>query len=118
MNIFTLIFAVCFLGAFIGFKKPWMGGMPGLFMAPFMFYYSISSDYIPVISNVLFLFVLGLAYGFISSIIFSGLKGGGHNVDSTYIMGFGAHHPGGIILSDNHPNVQDRKIQRQVFISH
>ncbi len=89
-----------------------------MFMAPFMFYYSTSSNYILVTLNVLLLFVLGLAYGFISSVIFSGLKGDGHSVDSTYIMGFGAHHPGGIILSDDHPNMQDRKVQRQVFISH
>jgi hypothetical protein len=43
MSLFTMIFIVCFLGAIIGVKKPWMGGIPGLLMAPFMIYFSISS---------------------------------------------------------------------------
>ncbi|MDY6790884.1 MAG: hypothetical protein SWH54_06405 [Thermodesulfobacteriota bacterium] len=119
MSLFTMIFIVSFLGAIIGVKKPWMGGIPGLLMAPFLFYFSISSNIIPIIFNVLFLFILGLAYGFISSIIFSGLKGDGHNIGSIYILGFGAHHPGGIILSDEErKKLRDRNIKREVFISY
>ena len=118
MSLFTMIFIVSFFGAVIGTKKPWLGAIPGLLMVPFLIYFNISLEIIPLIFNMLFLCTLGLAYSFISSIIFSGLKGGGPTVGSTYIMGFGAHHPGGIILSAGKRQVQDRNIKREVFISY
>ena len=118
MSIFNMVLIVSFLGAIIGIKKPSMGGIPGLVMIPFLFYFSTSSSIFPTIFIILFLFVLGLAYGCISFIIFSGLKGGGDTVGSSYIMGFGAHHPGGIILSDEECKVQGRNIKREIFISY
>lgn len=118
MSLFFMIFIVSLCGTIIGAKKTWMGVIPGLLTAPYLFYFSSSLDIISIIISVLFLSLLGAAYGFMSSIIFSGLKGGGHNVGSIYIMGFGAHHPGGIILSDEELKVQDRNIKREIFISY
>jgi len=48
---------------------------------------------IPIGIGTLIFFLSGLAWGFVCSIIFSGLKGRGHNIGPTYISGFGAHHP-------------------------
>ena len=63
--------------------------------------------------------LLGLACGFVCSIIFSGLKGSGHNVGPTFIGGFGAHHPGGIILSDEERKaLKDKGIKHAVIISY
>lgn len=118
MSLFTMIFIVSFCGAIIGAKKPWLGGLPGLLMVPLLIYFNISLNIIPLIFNMLFLCILGLAYGFISSIIFSGLKGGGPTVDSTYIMGFGAHHPGGIILSAGERQEQNRNDKGEFYISY
>ena len=74
---------------------------------------------IPIVAGVLFFLLLGLAFGFICFIINSGLKGGGHNTGPTYGSGFGAHHPGGIILSDEERKVlKDRNIKREVIISY
>ena len=61
----------------------------------------------------------GLAWGLVCSIIYSGLKGSGHNAGPTFISGFGAHHPGGIILSDEERIVlKDRNIKHEVIASY
>ena len=74
---------------------------------------------IPIGISMLFLSLLGLAWGLICSIIYSGLKGSGHNIGPTYISGFGAHHPGGIILSDEECEVlKGRYFKREVIISY
>ncbi len=74
---------------------------------------------IPIVISMLFLSLLGLAWGLVCSIIYSGLKGSGHNAGPTFISGFGAHHPGGIILSDEERIVlKDRNIIREVIASY
>ena len=74
---------------------------------------------IPIVIGTLILFPLGLACGFVCFIIFSGLKGSGHNVGPTFISGFGAHHPGGIILSDEErKSLKDKDIRHAVIISY
>ena len=74
---------------------------------------------IPVVAGMLILPLLVIAFAFICSIIYSGLKGGGHNTGPTYGSGFGAHHPGGIILSDGERNMlMDKNIKREVIISY
>ena len=114
-----MIFIVSILGAVIGVKKPWMGGIPGLLIAPFLFYFSSSLDDITLIISILFLFLWGMAYGFVFSTIFSGLKGRGHSVGQTFRSGFGAHHPGGIILSDEEIKIlSDKNIKREVIFSY
>ena len=55
MSLFTMIFIVSFFGAIIGAKKPWLGGIPGLLMVPFLIYFNISLNIIPLIFNMLFL---------------------------------------------------------------
>ncbi len=74
---------------------------------------------IPVVAGMLTLLLIVLAFAFICSIIYSGLKGGGHNRGPTYGSGFGAHHPGGIILSDEERQVlKERNIKREVIVSY
>jgi hypothetical protein len=119
MNFFAMIFIVSILGAIIGVKKPWRGGISVLLIAPFGGYFNTSLDIIPITISILFLFLLGLAYGFMSSMIFSGLKGGRRNVGQTFGSGFGAHHPGGIILSDDEIKIlNDKNIKRKVIFSY
>ena len=54
-----------------------------------------------------------------SSIIFSGLKGGEKNIGQTFGIGFGAHHPAGILLSDKEiKTLNDKNIKREVVFSY
>jgi hypothetical protein len=74
---------------------------------------------IPIVISMLFLSILGLAWGFVCSIIYSGLKGRGHNIGPTYGIGFEAHHPGGIILSDEERDgLMGRNFKSEVIISY
>jgi hypothetical protein len=119
MSLSTIIFIVGLLGAVSGVKKPWMGGIAGLVIAPSLFYFSISSNIIPLVLVTLICFLLGLACGFASSILISGLKGKGHQAGTTYVSGFGVHHPGGIILANGERQVlKDKNIQREIVISY
>lgn len=119
MSLSTIIFIVLLLGAIFGFKKPWMGGITGLLIAPSLFYFSISSNIIPLVIVTLICFLLSIAFGFASSILFSGLKGKGHNAGITYMSGFGVHHPGGIILSNGERKVlKEKNIKREIIISY
>ncbi len=116
MTFFAMLFIVCILGALIGMKNPWMGGIAGLLTTPFLFFSDVSQNVFFLMICTLLFFLLSAAYGFMSFIVLSGLKGGGHNVGQTYISGFGAHHPGGIILSDEELRVLKDKNIRHVRI--
>ena len=119
MCLSTIIFIVGLLGAVFGIKKPWMGGITGLLIAPTLFYLGISSKIIPLAIVTLIAVLLGLASGLASSILFSGLKGKGHKVGTTYVSGFGVHHPGGIILSNGERKVlREKNINREIVISY
>lgn len=119
MNLSTIIFTVGLLGAIFGIKKPSFGGIAGLVTAPILFYFNISPNIIPLVIVTLICFLLSLASGFASSIIFSGLKGKGHKAGTTYVSGFGVHHPGGIILSNGERQVlKDKNINREIIISY
>jgi hypothetical protein len=119
MSLSTIIFIVGLLGAILGVKKPWMGGVTGLLIAPSLFYFSISSNIIPLVIITLICSLFGLACSFASSILFSGLKGKGHKAGTTYVSGFGVHHPGGIILSNGERKVlKDKNLKREVVISY
>jgi hypothetical protein len=119
MDLSTIIFIVGLLGAILGVKKPWMGGITGLLIAPALFYFSISSNIIPLVIVTLICFLFGLATGYASSILFSGLKGKGHKAGTTYMSGFGVHHPGGIILSNGERKVlKEKNINREILISY
>lgn len=119
MGISTIIFIVSLLGASIGVKNIWMGGIPGLLIVPLLIYFSISSNITLIVISTLISSLLGIACGFVCSIIFSGLKGRGHNVGQTFMSGFGAHHPGGIILSDGELKVlRDNNIRHDVITSY
>jgi hypothetical protein len=119
MSFFSMIFIVSILGAVIGVKKPWMGGIPGLFTTPFLLYFNTSLDIITLIISVLFLSLFGVAYGFISTMIFSGLRGRGLRIGQTFGIGFGAHHPAGIFLSDEEiQSLRDKNIKHEVIFSY
>ena len=119
MNLSTIIFIVGLLGAIFGIKKPWFGGISSILIAPLLFYFHISPNIIPLAIVTLICFLLGLASGFTSSILFSGLKGKGHKAGTTYVSGFGVHHPGGLILSNGERRVlKDKNINREIVISY
>jgi hypothetical protein len=119
MDLSTIIFIVGLLGAIWGVKKPWMGGITGLLIAPSLFYFSISSNITPLVIVTLVCFLFGLTTGFASFILFSGLKGKGHKAGTTYMSGFGVHHPGGIILSNGERKVlKEKNINREIVISY
>lgn len=102
MEISIVITIVVFLAAIFGLKSPWLGGMISFITFPLLFYFIISDKIIHAIIVSLIGFLGGLAIGYASSIIFSGLKGQGHNQGPSYVSGFGGSgaHRGGIILSD------------------
>ncbi|CAB5124935.1 hypothetical protein D3OALGB2SA_3221 [Olavius algarvensis associated proteobacterium Delta 3] len=77
------------------------------------------STIIPIGIGALIFLLSGLACVFVCSIFYSGLKGNRHNIGPTYGSGFGAHHPGGIILSDEERKaLKDRYIIDEVIISY
>lgn len=119
MNLCTILFIVGLLGAILGIKKPWLGGISGLFITPLLFYAYISANILFLVIVTLFCFLFALASGFISAMLFSGLKGKGDKAGTTYISGFGAHHPGGIILSNGErKELRYKNIRREVLISY
>jgi hypothetical protein len=119
MNLSTIIFIVGLLGAVLGVKKPWIGGITGAVTAPLLFYFSISSNILHLVVVTLICFLLALACGFASSVFFAGLKGKGHKAGTTYVSGFGVHHPGGIILSNGERKVlKDKNLRREIVISY
>ena len=96
-----------------------MGGIGGLLMAPFLFFPSISQSTTSLMMGAVALFLFSTAYGFMSFIIISGLKGDGHNVGQSYMSGFGAHPPGSIILSDEEiKTLKDKNIKRVEILSY
>ena len=119
MNLCTILFIVGLLGATLGIKKPWLGGISGLIIAPLLFYFAVSSRIIPLVIVTLFCFLFAYATGLISATILSGLKGKGHKAGTTYVSGFGVHHPGGIILSNGErKDLRYKNIRREVVISY
>ena len=76
-------------------------------------------DIIPIIINMLIFSLFGVACSFVCYLIFSGLKGSRHNSGPTFISGFGAHHPGGIILSDEERvEMENTNFQNKIIISY
>jgi hypothetical protein len=119
MSLSTILIIAGLLGAVLGVKRPWMGGITGLLIAPLLFYFNISSNIIPLIIVTLFCFFFSFACGLISSILISGLKGKGHKVGTAYVGGFGVHHPGGIILANGERKVlKEKNIRREIVISY
>ena len=119
MNLSTILFIVGLLGVFLGIKKPWLGGISGLIIGPLLFYFAVSSSIIPLVIVTLFCFLFAYASGFISAMLVSGLKGKGHKAGTTYVSGFGVHHPGGIILSNGErKDLRYKNIRREVVISY
>ncbi len=100
MTILTLLLVTSMLGALLGVRKPWMGGIAGLLTTPVLYYTATPLNGLTLFIAATAFFLLSTAYGFMSFMILSGLKGGGLKAGQTYMSGFGAHHPGGIILSD------------------
>jgi hypothetical protein len=101
MSLHTIVFIVGLIAVMIGARKPWLGGLAGLAAFSLLFYLDISSSIILLIVVAPIGFMFCLAAAFASSIIFSGLKSKGNMTCSSYMSGFGAHHPGGIICSVN-----------------
>ena len=99
MSLQTIIFIVGLLAIIFGVKKPWFGGLAGLIVFLLLFYVNISTNIILLIVIAPIGFLFSLATAFASSIISSGLKSKGNKTCSSYMSGFGAHHPGGIICS-------------------
>ena len=63
MNLCTILFIVGLLGAFLGIKKPWLGGISGLIIAPLLFYFAVSSNIILLAIVALFCFLFAFASG-------------------------------------------------------
>ena len=64
-------------------------------------------------------FLFSLATAFTSSIISSGLKSKGNMTCSSYMSGFGVHHPGGFVLSNGERKVlKDKNLKREILISY
>ncbi len=99
MSLQTIIFIVGLLAIIFGAKKPWFGGLAGLIVFSLLFYADISTNIILVIVTAPIGFLFSLATAFASSIISSGIKGKGNKTCTSFMSGFGAHHPGGIICS-------------------
>jgi len=104
MNLSTIIFIIGLLGAVAGVKKPWMGGAAGLIVTPLLYSHYISSNLTPLIVVTLIGFLLSTASGFIGSILCAGLKGKGRRAGTTYVSGFGVHHPGGMVFTRDERN--------------
>ena len=119
MSLSTILIIAGLLGAILGVKKPWIGGIAGFLTGSSLCYISISSNIIPVVIVTLFCFLLGLACGFVRSILIAGLKGKGHKAGTTYVGGFGVHHPGGIALSNGGRSViKEKNIRREILVSY
>lgn len=99
MDLHTIVFIVGLIAVILGARKPWLGGFAGLIVFSLLIYIGISTSILllMVVSPIGFLFCLAAAFA--SSILFSGLKSKGNMTCSSYMSGFGAHHPGGIICS-------------------
>lgn len=119
MSYLLMLFVVSIFGALIGIKKPWMGGVAGLVFAPLPFLFSTPLNTVALAVSALIFIALSAAYGLLSFMVISGLKGGGHNIGQTCISGFGAHHPGGIILTDEELKMlKDRNIKPVRILSY
>jgi hypothetical protein len=99
MSLHTIVFVVGLIAVIIGVKRPWLGGFAGLIVFSLLFYVDISTRIILSLAIAPIGFLFSLASAFASSIISSGLKSKGNMACSSYMSGFGAHHPGGIICS-------------------
>ena len=99
MSLHTIVFIVGLLAVIIGVKRPWLGGLAGLIAFSLRFYVDISESIILLVVIAPIGFLFSLATAFASSIISSGLKSKGNMTCSSYMSGFGAHHPGGIICT-------------------
>ena len=99
MSLHTIVFVVGLIAVIIGVKRPWLGGLAGLIVFSLLFYVDISTRIILLLAIAPIGFMFSLAAAFASSIISSGLKSKGNMACSSYMSGFGAHHPGGIICS-------------------
>ena len=99
MSLHTIVFVVGLIAVILGAKKPWVGGLAGFIAFSSLFYIDISTSIILLIVIAPIGFLFSLAAAFASSIISSGLKSKGNMTCSSYMSGFGVHHPGGIICS-------------------
>ena len=99
MNLNTIVFVVGLLAVLFGAKKPWLGGCAGLIVFSLLFYIDISTNIILFIAITPIGFLFSLATAYASAIIWSGLRSKGNMTCSSFMSGFGAHHPGGIICS-------------------
>jgi len=119
MCLSTIIFLALLLGALAGIKNPWAGGVVGLTISPLLFYFHISTVFSSLIIVTLACTLLGLASGFACSLFIAGLHGKGHKAGTTYISGFGVHHPGGFVLSNGERKVlKDKNLKREILISY
>ena len=99
MSLHTIIFIVGLIAIIIGVKRPWLGGLAGLMAFSLLVYIDISRSIILLMAIAPIGFLFSLATAFASSIISSGLKSKGNMTCSSFMSGFGVHHPGGIICS-------------------
>ena len=99
MSLHTIVFIVGLIAVIVGSRKPWLGGIAGLIAFSLLIYIDISSSILLLIAISPIGFLFSLAAAFASSIISAGLKSKGNMTCSSYMSGFGAHHPGGIICT-------------------
>jgi len=98
-NIIDVVVFDTLISSVFGIKKPIFSAIAGIIVLPLLYYFFGSGNIITYIVLVFIGFGLGYLGGFVLSVLFSGMKGKGHNTGPSY-MGRGGAPPGGIILSD------------------
>ena len=116
MDLSTVMLISGLAGAIFGSRKPWLGGIAGLLTAPVL-YLDSSSGIIFSIILILLFGLLGFASGCAASMLLSGLKGKAFEAGPSYVGGFGAHHPGGLFLSEKEREGRVNK-EREVVVSY
>ena len=99
MSLHTIILIVGLLAIIFGAKKPFWGGLASVIVFSLLFYQYIATDFFLLMLITPIGFLFSMATAFTSFTILSGLKGKGNKTCSSYMSGFGVHHPGGIICS-------------------
>ena len=97
-DILVVIFVVSIL---VGIKKPILGGVAGIILAPLIYYFFHDFNLYVFIFLFPIGFLLGWLFGFLANWFFSGFRGGKHNEGPSFVTGrFGGSQRGGIVLTD------------------
>ncbi|MDX2440795.1 MAG: hypothetical protein QNK40_09615 [Desulfobacterales bacterium] len=101
-NIFFIIAG--FISAVFGIKRPKVGLLIGIIVVCIFYYLTQTFEIRSLLTSLAIGLPVCACGSFLTSWIFSGFRGGNHNTDPSYGVGFGGGKggapPGGIIRSD------------------